>query len=252
MRPAGTLAPTRTGAGAVRPGSRGGTGTAVLTAGTAAAVAGAGTAVLTAAASTLVASGPGATTRGPARPRTQRCEGPVAAVRAPARPQDPGAGTDVHATLAALFRAAGARHRFIPHAPEGRTDRASSLRGHPLAQAAKSIVLRVALGKRRRRYVLAVVPGDRRVDLAAVADLLGGTEASFAVRDVAERMTGSVSGSIAPFVLCSPGLEVLVDEGLTGHDEIFFNTGRLDMSVALAVSDYLALARPTVASIAER
>ncbi|MER5727705.1 YbaK/EbsC family protein [Streptomyces sp. NPDC002138] len=163
-----------------------------------------------------------------------------------------GGGLDVHATLAALFRSSGARHRFIPHAPEGRTDEASVLRGHPLAQAAKSLVLRVALGKRRRRYVLAVVPGDRRVDLAAVADLLGGTEASFAVREVAEQKTGSVSGSIAPFVLGSPDLEVLVDEGLTGHDEIFFNTGRLDMSVALDVSDYLALARPTVASIAER
>ncbi|MEV6835795.1 YbaK/EbsC family protein [Streptomyces sp. NPDC051133] len=161
-------------------------------------------------------------------------------------------GVDVHGTLAALFRLAGARHRFIAHAPQGRTDLASSLRGHGLRQAAKSIVLRVAYGKRKRRYVLAVVAGDRRVDLAAVADLMGGTEASFAVRDVAEELTGSVSGSIAPFALCSTELEVLVDEELTTLDTIYFNTGRLDMSVELAVSDYLELARPAVAAIAQR
>ncbi|MET9605026.1 YbaK/EbsC family protein [Streptomyces sp. NPDC006512] len=166
----------------------------------------------------------------------------------------PAGALDVHPMLAALFRASGARHRFIAHAPEGRTDAASLLRGHPLAQAAKSIVLRVAYGKRRRRYVLAVVPGDRRVDLAAVADLMGGTEASFAVREVAERLTGCVSGSIAPFALgaAAAELEVLVDEELTGHPALYFNTGRLDMSVELAVSDYLTLARPAVARIAQR
>ncbi|MFJ8645331.1 YbaK/EbsC family protein [Streptomyces sp. NPDC093546] len=151
-----------------------------------------------------------------------------------------------------MFRLAGARHRFIPHPPEGRTELSSLLRGHPLEQAAKTLVLRVAFGKRRRRYVLAVVPGHRKVDRAAVADLLGGTEASFATREVAERLTGSVSGSIAPFALCSGELEVLVDEELTAYEEIFFNTGRLDMSVALATADYLSLARPSVARIALR
>ncbi|GGZ03729.1 hypothetical protein GCM10010365_23280 [Streptomyces poonensis] len=53
--------------------------------------------------------------------------------------------------------------RLIDHPPEGHTERASRLRRHPLAQAAKCIVVRVARGRRSRRYVLAVVPGDRRV-----------------------------------------------------------------------------------------
>ncbi|MGW6916287.1 YbaK/EbsC family protein [Kitasatospora sp. NPDC054939] len=138
---------------------------------------------------------------------------------------------------------------MIPHAPEGRTDVASLLRRHPLEQAAKSIVVRVATGKRSRRYVLAVVPGDRQVDLGTLADRYDGRDAAFATRDVAERLAGSVSGSITPFAF-SPELDLLVDEGLLEHDEIYFNAGRLDLSVALAVPDYLALARPTVAPIA--
>ena len=156
---------------------------------------------------------------------------------------------DVFTRLTDLFQAGTARYRVIPHAPEGRTDLASRLRRHPLEQAAKSIVVRVATGKRSRRYVLAVVPGDRRVDLAALARWYGGREASFATSEVAERLAGSVSGSITPFTFSSE-LDLLVDEGLLAHDEIYFNAGRLDLSVALSVSDYLELARPTVVPIA--
>lgn len=156
---------------------------------------------------------------------------------------------DVYERLTDLFAESSVPYRLIHHAPEGRTDVASMLRRHPLEQAAKSIVIRVATGRRSRRYVLAVVPGHRRVDLDALAGRYGGREASFAVREIAERLSGSVSGAITPFSF-SDDLEVLVDEELLAHEEIYFNAGRLDLSVALPTSDYLELARPTVAPIA--
>ncbi|WP_232837490.1 YbaK/EbsC family protein [Streptomyces atratus] len=94
----------------------------------------------------------------------------------------------------------------------------------------------MATGKRSRRYVLAVVPGDRRVDLAAPAGRYGGRETPFADREVAGRPTGSVSGSITPFAFsCEPDLPA--DENLLVHEEICFNAGRLDLSAALSVSD---------------
>ncbi|MFE9425737.1 YbaK/EbsC family protein [Kitasatospora sp. NPDC006697] len=151
--------------------------------------------------------------------------------------------------LVDLFGAGSVPYRTIPHQPEGRTDVASRLRGHPLAQAAKSLVVRVATGKRSRRYVLAVVPGDRRVDLRVLAEHYDGQEASFASREVAERLAGSVSGSITPFAF-SAELDLLADEGLFVHDEIYFNAGRLDVSFALSAADYRVLARPTVLPIA--
>ncbi|WP_330333169.1 YbaK/prolyl-tRNA synthetase associated domain-containing protein [Streptomyces sp. NBC_00536] len=156
---------------------------------------------------------------------------------------------DAFQRLTELLASGDASYRTIPHEPEGRTDVASELRRHPLEQAAKSIVIRVATGKRSRRYVLAVVPGDRRVDLPALALRYGGREASFATQEVAERLAGSVSGSITPFAF-SAELDLLVDEGLLVHDEIYFNAGRLDLSVALSVADYQRLARPDVAAIA--
>ncbi len=41
---------------------------------------------------------------------------------------------DAYAHLVADLDAAGARYRLIDHPPEGRTERVSAMRGHPVAQ----------------------------------------------------------------------------------------------------------------------
>lgn len=157
---------------------------------------------------------------------------------------------DTYSRLMDLVSAVPASHRVIDHAPEGRTDVASLLRGHPLRQAAKSIVVRVALSKKARRYVLAVVQGDQRVDLEAVRRVVGGVRAGFADRATAERLSGCVSGSIVPFSF-HPDLWLIADPGILNQDEVVFNAARLDRSLALPPHVYRGLASPTVALIAE-
>jgi Ala-tRNA(Pro) deacylase len=98
--------------------------------------------------------------------------------------------------------------------------------------------------------VLAVVPGDARVSLSAVKALFGGTYAAFATADIAERLAGSVAGTILPFSFTTE-LELIADPRLLDQDELFFNAARLDRSIALKTRDYLALARPRVERIAE-
>jgi Ala-tRNA(Pro) deacylase len=153
-----------------------------------------------------------------------------------------------YARLMDLLADGRAGHRLVWHAPEGRTEAASLLRGHPLRQAAKSIVVRVALGRKTSRYVLAVVPGDRRVDLPAVQRLVDGVRVGFADRATAERLTGCTSGSIVPFSF-HDDLQVVTDPELLAQDEIWFNAARLDASVALPASTYRRLAAPVVATI---
>lgn len=145
--------------------------------------------------------------------------------------------------------AAGARYRLIDHAPEGRTELVSALRGHDVAQAAKCLIVMVKIGKKRTRHVLAVVPGDARLDLQALKALLEGTYAAFADRDRAEELAGSVSGTVLPFSY-HPELEVIADPALLRMPELFFNAARLDRSVALATDDYVRLAAPRIAPIA--
>jgi Ala-tRNA(Pro) deacylase len=150
---------------------------------------------------------------------------------------------DAYQRLVSMLDAAGARYRVIDHAPEGRTEVVSAYRGHPVACAAKCLIVMVKTGKRTSRYYLAVVPGDARVDLQALRTLAGGTYAAFASTDRAEALAGSASGTILPFSF-HPDLAPVTDPGLLAHDEIFFNAARLDRSLALDTRDYLRLAKP--------
>jgi Ala-tRNA(Pro) deacylase len=65
------------------------------------------------------------------------------------------------------------------------------------AQGAKAIVCAIPVDG-DTRFVLAVVPGDRRLDLKAVAKLVGGRKGSFAQAAVAETLTGCRSGPFRP------------------------------------------------------
>jgi len=161
----------------------------------------------------------------------------------------PFSGLDAYGRLVAELDAASARYRLIDHPPEGRTELVSALRGHPVAQAAKCLVVMVKLGKKQTRYVLAVVPGDARLDLTALKELMGGTYIAFAARDKAEELAGSVAGTVLPFSY-SPQLELIADPRLLTFPELFFNAGRLDRSVVLSTEDYLWIAKPRVEPIA--
>jgi Ala-tRNA(Pro) deacylase len=156
---------------------------------------------------------------------------------------------DLYDRLMADLEAAGARYRLIDHAPEGRTDLVSALRGHDVALAAKCLIVMVKVGKKQTRYALAVVPGDARLDLQAVRALLGGTYVTFAGKDKAEELAGSVSGTVLPFSY-HPRLELIADPVLLDVPELFFNAARLDRSIALATDDYVRLAAPRIAPIA--
>jgi Ala-tRNA(Pro) deacylase len=160
------------------------------------------------------------------------------------------ASTDTYERLIAFLDEHGAQYRLIDHAPEGRTELVSPMRGNALSQAAKCIVLMVKIGKKITKYILAVVPGDARVDLSAVKALMKGTYVSFASPDIAERLAGSVAGTVLPFAF-NPELDLVVDPSLLQNDELYFNAARLDRSIVLKTRDYVALAKPRLEQIVE-
>jgi Aminoacyl-tRNA editing domain len=92
----------------------------------------------------------------------------------------------------------GVDYRLIDHESEGTTEIVSALRGHPSVQAAKCLVLIVKVDRRTTRYVLAVVPGDRRVDLRAVHSLYNARYAGFCDADTAQQLAQTVPGTVLP------------------------------------------------------
>ena len=158
---------------------------------------------------------------------------------------------DVFDRLVALLTDAKAKFRVIEHEAEGRSEKISVIRGNRPDQAAKAMVLDVRGGGGGRRHVLAILPGNRKLDFAAVASLFEARKCGFASPETAQEITGCPMGAVPPFSL-DPALAVVVEEDLLANDTLFFNAGRLDRSMELDTRDWLAVARPRVAKIAAK
>ena len=158
---------------------------------------------------------------------------------------------DVFDQIVALLSDAKAKFRVIEHQAEGRSENISAIRGNRPEQAAKAMVLDVRGGGGGRRHVLAILPGNRKLDFNAVAGLFEARKCGFASPDTAQELTGCVMGSVPPFAL-NPALAIVVEEDLLANDTLFFNAGRLDRSMELDTKDWLAVAKPRLARIAAK
>ena len=147
--------------------------------------------------------------------------------------------------LVMLLEANHARFRIVEHPAEGRSELVAQLRGTQASQGAKAMFCR-SVGT----FVLAVLPGDRKLDFRKVAQAVGKRKAGLATPEEAMRETGCVIGAIPPFSF-SPGIKLVVDPALIdNHDEVAFNAGRLDRSMVLSSEDYVRIARPLLAPLA--
>lgn len=158
---------------------------------------------------------------------------------------------DVFDRLVALLSVAKAKFRVIEHEAEGRSEAISAIRGNRPDQAAKAMVLDVRGGGGGKRHVLAILPGSRKLNFGAVAQLFEARKCGFASPDTAQELTGCVMGAVPPFAL-DPAITIVVEEDLLANETLFFNAGRLDRSMELDTQDWLSVAKPRVAKIASR
>lgn len=159
--------------------------------------------------------------------------------------------SDVFDRLVALLSDAKAKFRVIEHEAEGKSELISAIRGNRPDQAAKAMVLDVRGGGGGRRHVLAILPGNRKLDFGAVATLFEARKCGFASPDTAQGLTGCVMGAVPPFAL-NPDLAIVVEQDLLTNETLFFNAGRLDRSMELDTQDWIAAAKPQIARIAAR
>jgi Ala-tRNA(Pro) deacylase len=99
------------------------------------------------------------------------------------------------------------------------------------------------------RHVLAVVPGDRRVDLDAIRTLFAARYVGFCDAATAERLAHAVPGTVLPFSF-DPALELVADPDVVARPCLYFNAARLDRSLAMSGADYARHAEPRVERIA--
>ena len=116
----------------------------------------------------------------------------------------------------------------------------------PLALVYKSIVVeRRAPGK----PILAVVPGNREVDLKALARAVGEKKVSAATQSKAEQLTGLQAGGISPLALINRGFEIVFDLSLREHDEVHISGGERGLNLRLPAQELEALCGGSTAAI---
>jgi Cys-tRNA(Pro) deacylase len=121
---------------------------------------------------------------------------------------------------------------------------AAAAAGCELEQIVKSLVF-LCDG----RPVLALVPGDRRVDCEKAARLVGAAQAKIAGPEDVRRTTGFEPGGVAPFPV--PEIEVvLMDQRLAACPVVWFGAGSSRHMAALAPGDLARLAGARLADVA--
>lgn len=132
--------------------------------------------------------------------------------------------------------AAEARIEEFPQGTPTALDAARAA-GCKLGQIVKSVVF--ACGD---RYVLALIPGDRRADAGKIAAAVGAARARVASPNEVLAATGFAAGAVAPFPL--PRVDrVLVDQALLGHDRVWIGAGSPNHLASLAPGDLVRLSQ---------
>lgn len=143
-----------------------------------------------------------------------------------------------------------ADYRMVTHEAVGQTDLISEIRGNALHQAAKAMVLEVTMPEGAgTRYLLAIVPGDCKINFKAAARAIGGKKSSFAPPEMAQTLTRCVMGAVPPFSF-DDRLALRVDARLREAGTLWFNAGELEKSIALNVVDYFRVVGDCCAEIA--
>jgi Cys-tRNA(Pro) deacylase len=121
---------------------------------------------------------------------------------------------------------------------------AAEVMGCELGQIVKSLVVVVD----GTTPAVALVAGDRKGDLPAIAAELGGQHAKMADADAVRAATGYAIGGVSPFALPEK-LPVLFDDSLLRYDTVFPAAGTPSSMVRMRREDLVRLSGARVARI---
>jgi Ala-tRNA(Pro) deacylase len=144
------------------------------------------------------------------------------------------------------LRESGVAFEIFEHAPVRTSEEAARVRGTPLEQGAKALVVRA-----EDRFVHCVLPAHLRADNAALRAIVGTRKLRFATRDELLELTGCEPGAVPPFGHLF-GLPVLVDETLCANERVAFNAGSNSVSIAMRADDLVRVSGATVCRFAAR
>lgn len=107
------------------------------------------------------------------------------------------------------------------------------------------VVTRIEKGK----PILAVCPGDKEVDLKALATAVGEKKLALPTEKEAEHLTGLQAGGISPLALINRGFQVVVDLSAQSLAEFYISGGQRGLNIRLAPAALSQLVNAKFAAI---
>jgi Cys-tRNA(Pro)/Cys-tRNA(Cys) deacylase len=107
----------------------------------------------------------------------------------------------------------------------------------------------VALRDKPGKAILAVIPGNRELDLKALAAALGEKKIHLATLREAEQLTGLQAGGISPLALINKGFQVVIDQAAQTFPQIHISGGQRGLNLRLGVKDLADITRARFAPI---
>jgi Ala-tRNA(Pro) deacylase len=151
--------------------------------------------------------------------------------------------TNVFDRLHDWLKEQGVPFTVLRHEPVFTSEQAAAVRGTSLASGAKALVLKAG-----NRFVMAVLPADRKLDSRKARDGLGVKSLRFAAKEEMEQLTGLQPGSIPPFGSLF-GLATHCDPALADNPSINFNAGDHAISVQMPYAEFVRVEKPILTAI---
>jgi Cys-tRNA(Pro)/Cys-tRNA(Cys) deacylase len=113
------------------------------------------------------------------------------------------------------------------------------------------IVFKTIVVKRegKGKPILAVVPGNREVDLKLLAKAVGEKKVFLTTQKEAEQLTQLQAGGISPLALPNHGFQIVLDQSAQNHLEIHISGGQRGLNIRLPVEDLVKLTNARLAEI---
>jgi Ala-tRNA(Pro) deacylase len=133
---------------------------------------------------------------------------------------------------------AGVAFTVLEHEPVFTSEQAAAVRGTPLSSGAKALVMKAG-----ERFVMLVLPADRKLDSRKAKTGLAVRALRFASKEEVEQLTGLQPGSIPPFGSLF-NLPTYCEPALAENPSINFNAGDHAISIQMSYSDYDVVEKP--------
>lgn len=153
---------------------------------------------------------------------------------------------DIYEEITKLLYKESIGFQSLSHEPVYTSAEASKIRPDiSLHQGAKAIVLKVkmAKGATDEKFIMAVVPGDMRINTKVLKKELKCYDLVFAKPEEVVSISGVEPGAVPPFGNLV-NLQVYMATSFSDVEKIAFNPGRHDRTIIMDKTDYIRLVKP--------